>query len=175
MLCLGLIDYLVRFQDVGVRLICFALVWLVVAWGGFRYLLAAWRYRCSDLQAAQRIERRFPDLGDLLSNAIAFCTQTATDDMAGSLELRRTVIAQAEAATEPLDFAACLDRRQPVRALLVAAAAIATVLALSCGQRTGCGAGGQAVAGPVGHRSLAAPARARVRGRADAPGGRPGL
>ena len=72
---LGLIDYLVRFQDVGVRLICFALVWLVVAWGGFRYLCSAWRYRCSDLQAAQRIERRFPALGDLLSSAVAFCTQ----------------------------------------------------------------------------------------------------
>jgi hypothetical protein len=129
-LCLGLVDYLVRFQDVGVRLICFAVVWLVVAWGGFRYLFSAWRYRCSDLQAAQRIERRFPDLGDLLSNAIAFCAQAGTDEMAGSLELRRTVIAQAEVASEPLNFAACLDRRQPLRALLVAAAAIATMLVL---------------------------------------------
>ena len=82
---LGLLDYLVRIQDVGVRLICFALLLLVIAWGGLRYLLSAWRYRCSDLQAAQRIERRFPALGDLLSNAIAFCTQGATDDRAGSL------------------------------------------------------------------------------------------
>ena len=130
-LCLGLVDYLVRFQDVGVRLICFVLVCLIVAWGGVRYLLSAWRYRCSDLQAAQRIERRFPDLGDLLSNAIAFCTQGASDATAGSLELRRTVIAQAEAVTEPLDFAACLDRRQSVRALLVATVALAALLALS--------------------------------------------
>ena len=72
----------------------------------------------------------FPTWEICLSNAIAFCTQGATDETAGSLELRRTVIAQAEAATEPLDFAACLDRRQPMRALFVAAAAIATMLAL---------------------------------------------
>ena len=72
---LGLIDYLVRFQDVGIRCIGFALVWAVVAWSGFRFLLYAWRYRCSELQAAQRIEQRFPDLGGLLSSAVAFCAR----------------------------------------------------------------------------------------------------
>ncbi len=115
---LGLIDYLVRFQDLGVRLICFALLCLAAAWGGFRYLYSAWRYRCSDLQAAQRIEGQFPALGGLLSSAVAFCMQSASDETAGSFELRRTVVAQAESAAEPLDFAACLDRRQSLRAHL---------------------------------------------------------
>lgn len=127
---LGLIDYLVRFEDVGVRLICFALVWGVVAWGAYRYLLTAWRYRISELQAAQRIERCYPGLGDLLSSAVAFSSQLATDEKSGSLELRRTVIAQAEVATEPLDFATCLDRRQSLRALVLALLAVAIVLTL---------------------------------------------
>ncbi len=130
-LCLGLIDYLVRFQDLGIRLICCGLVWLVAVWSGFRFLGTAWRYRCSDLQAAQRIEGRFPGLGDLLSSAIAFGVQDAADARAGSLELRRAVIAQAEVAAQPLDFSACLDRRQSLRALCVAAALVAVVLAAS--------------------------------------------
>ncbi|MHB8970531.1 MAG: hypothetical protein ACYC3X_10385 [Pirellulaceae bacterium] len=127
---LGLIDYLVRFQDVGVRLICFAGVWCVVAWGGVRYLFSAWRYRCSDLHAAQRIERRFPALGDLLSSAVAFCTQAAGDETAGSCELRRTVITQAEVAVEPMDFSECLDRRPSIRAWCVAGTVIGTILVL---------------------------------------------
>ncbi|MHB8862676.1 MAG: coiled-coil domain-containing protein [Pirellulaceae bacterium] len=125
---LGLVDYLVRFQDTGVRFICFALVCLVAVWGSIRYLLSAWRYRCSDVQAAQRIERRFPALGDMLSSAVAFCAQSANDVTAGSFELRRTVISQAEAAAEPLDFTACLDRRQPLRAVAAAGAVIGVVL-----------------------------------------------
>jgi len=128
LLALGFMDYLVRFQDVGMRVICFALLWLVVAWGSYRYLRSAWLYRCSDLQAAQRIERRFPSLGDLLSSAVAFSAQGAADQSAGSLELRRTVIAQAEIATQPLDFTACLDRRQTLRALAVAAVALTGLL-----------------------------------------------
>lgn len=128
-LCLGVSDYLIRFQDRGVRLICFALVWLVAAWAVVRYLVSAWRYRCSDLQAARCIERWFPGLGDLLSNAVAFSAQSASDPKAGSLELRAAVIARAEAAVEPLDLTASLDRRPALRAACVAAVVL-TLLAL---------------------------------------------
>jgi hypothetical protein len=120
-LALGLADYFVRFQDDGVRWICFGGVVLVAVWSGVRFLYRAWRYRCSDVQAAQHIERRYPALGELLSSAVAFSAQQVEDAKAGSYELRRTVIAQAEMATESFDFRACLDQRQTAKALFAAA------------------------------------------------------
>ena len=130
-LALGMVDYFVRFQDDGVRWICFGGICLVTAWSGVRFLYRAWRYRCSDVQAAQHIERRFPVLGDLLSSAVAFSSQQVGDTKAGSYELRRTVIAQAEVATESFDFRTCLDQRQTVKALVAAALLILTVSVLS--------------------------------------------
>ena len=130
-LALGFVDYFVRFQDDGVRWICFGGVCLVTAWSGVRFLYRAWCYHCSDVQAAQRIERRYPVLGDLLSSAVAFSAQQVGDAKAGSFELRRTVIAQAEVATEPFDFRTCLDQRQTKKALAAAALLIITVCMLS--------------------------------------------
>ncbi|MCU0960740.1 MAG: DUF4175 domain-containing protein [Pirellulaceae bacterium] len=128
---LGYSDYWLRLEDPGVRLISSIVLGLVIAWSGHRFVWGAWRYRCTDLHAARRIERRFPALGDVVSSAVAFSTQAAEDDTAGSWELRRTVMDQAAAALAPVDCDACLSRRRTLRAVAMAVAMITTVLVLS--------------------------------------------
>ena len=84
MLLLGLVDYLIRFQDHGIRLMC-SLAVALVALGAFRrFWLFGWRRALGDLQIARRIECRFPSLTDRLASAVEFLKQPENDPHAGS-------------------------------------------------------------------------------------------
>src|SRR2546423_9963654 len=85
---LSFIDYLLRLHDPVARWLFFALfVALIVA--SFRVFVwpVLWLNRDS-IATARRIELRFPNLGERLSNAIAFLRQSEDDRTAGSPELR---------------------------------------------------------------------------------------
>ncbi|MFO7902016.1 MAG: DUF4175 family protein [Pirellulaceae bacterium] len=127
---LGWTDYMVRFEDAGVRVICSFVLCLVVLWGFHRFLLRAWRYRCSELRAARRIEQLYPELRDRLSSAVAFSREPLGDAEMGSLELRRAVVSEAETVAAPLDFNQCLDWRQPARAVIAAGISLGVVVVL---------------------------------------------
>ncbi len=129
-LTVGWVDYLVRFDDVGIRLICFAILCATIVVGFVRFLWGTWRFRCTDLQAAHRIERHFPALGDRLSSAVAFAAESLDDELSGSAELRRAVIADMEVVSEPLDFDHCINRHPSVNALLAAVAVVAAIVVL---------------------------------------------
>ena len=60
-LTLGALDYTLRFEDLGIRLICSMLLCLAAAWAVIRFLAVAWSFRCSDLYAAHRIGASIPD------------------------------------------------------------------------------------------------------------------
>ena len=72
MAALGLIDYLLRFQDRGLRIIASLLSWACSA-GPF-IVTSSWRCWCAlgDADLALRVERRFPDLDDRLLSAVEF-------------------------------------------------------------------------------------------------------
>src|SRR5688572_6155340 len=91
-LVLGLADYLIRFQDRGVRIIATLTLLGVVAWTIYRYLWPALSLRMSDVAIARRVERRFPELADRLSSAMDFLDQPEDEPIAGSAELRRAVV-----------------------------------------------------------------------------------
>ncbi len=131
LIAFGWLDYLLRFQDEGVRWIGFATALTLMVGSFLRYVYPAWRYRCSELQAARRIEQRFPGLGDRLSSAVEFATQREDDAQAGSLQLRRAVIADTEAVVQQLNLFECLDTRQVRRALLLGVAGCAVIAALA--------------------------------------------
>ena len=115
----GSIDYLFRFQDRGLRVIASLTAVGAFAWICRRYVLRALRMRTDDTNLAQRVERRFPSLGDRLVTAVDFLHQADDDPAAGSAVLRQAVVAQATAETERLDFSEVLDPRPTVRAVLV--------------------------------------------------------
>ncbi len=127
---LGALDYLIRFQDRGIRLICSALALAALAWAGYRYLFSAWIVRLRDVDLAARIQRRFPALGDRLVSAVDFLRQPEDDPIAGSAALRRLVIAQTAAETEQLDFRKVLDPWPVIRAAMatVAVCLLAAIL-----------------------------------------------
>ncbi|MFW6169051.1 MAG: DUF4175 family protein [Planctomycetota bacterium] len=129
-MAVGWTDYMVRFEDVGIRVICSLVLSVVVMWGFYRFLLIAWRYRCSELRAARRIEQLHPELADRLSSAVEFSREPAADAQAGSLELRRAVVSEAETVAATVDFNQCLDWRQPARAVIAAGISLAVVAGL---------------------------------------------
>ncbi|NLE39201.1 MAG: hypothetical protein GX621_14355 [Pirellulaceae bacterium] len=135
---LGLVDYVFRFKDPGIRLMLSGTALAVVAWTCYRCWRRVAMGRLGTVDLARQVGRRFPQLGDDLPSAIEFLGQAEDDPTAGSASLRRAVIAQTTAAAEKVDFDALLDRRPPRRAILAAAgaclvAAILLVLdTLSC-------------------------------------------
>ena len=122
LIVLGLGDYLIRFQDRGIRVMCWLALLGVLAWSCLRCLARPLAHRFGDVDLALRLQERFPVLGDRLVSAVEFLRQSEDDPMAGSAALRRVVIAQAAAETDRLDWSEALDRGRPIRAVLAAAA-----------------------------------------------------
>ena len=119
---LGGIDYLIRFDDSGIRVLAALTFWGVVAGAVYRYLYLPLHAELGDVRLALRLQRRFPVLGDSLASAVEFLRQSDEDRLAGSVAMRRAVVAQATADTEDLDFAQAVDRQPATRALMAAVA-----------------------------------------------------
>jgi hypothetical protein len=129
-LLVGLADYLLRSEDPGIRLISTGLVLAVAAWSFHRHLRPGWVYRPSDLQIAQWIEQRYPQLQNRLSSGLAFVNQSEQDPSAGSVDLRRAVVAQATGDLESLDIRSCVDVRPSWRTAVMAGVVSLLALAL---------------------------------------------
>lgn len=120
---LGLVDYLFRFQDRGLRIIFSLAAIGAFGWAFYRFLFRGMSARMGDVDLALRVQRRFPSLGDGLVSAVEFLHAKPDDPAAGSVSLRRAVIAQSTADAERIDFGAVLDPRPAARAVAVLAAA----------------------------------------------------
>lgn len=117
---LALADYLLRIDDRGVRWICSLALLAATVWAALRYLVPALRQPLRDVVVAGRIERHFSGVGDHLSSTIEFLHQREDDPLAGSAELRRAAVAQADAEIAPLDWRSAIDRRPARRAVAAA-------------------------------------------------------
>ena len=122
LLVLGFTDYLIRFEDRGLRVLSTLALLGITAWAIYRYLRPVLSLRLSDVAIARRVERRFPELADRLSSAIDFLDQPEDEPRAGSAELRRAVVAQTTAEVDNLRWSTALDARPAIRACAVAIA-----------------------------------------------------
>jgi hypothetical protein len=120
LIVLGGIDYLIRFDDPGLRLINSLLAAGLTVWAGYRYLWRGLSVPVGDLRLAQAVQRQIPQLGDRLATAIEFLRQPADDPTAGSPALRQAVIDAATEQTATADFAVALDARPARQAALLA-------------------------------------------------------
>lgn len=148
---LGLADYLIRFQDPGIRVMASLTVVGVFAWTCYRYLAQAWMARLQDVELARRLERRFPALGDRLASAVEFLRQPEDDPTAGSLALRRAVITRTTAETQDLDFRAVVNKRPVVRAAMMAAMVVLVAMILVAADPLVCGIALARLANPLGN------------------------
>ena len=130
LILLGIVDYFVRFEDRGLRFFATSLVFAALGWTAYRWLYRGLSTQLSDVDLAQRIQNRFPALGDSLASAVEFLHQPEDDPKAGSVALRQAVIAKTAAETERLDFLGVLQTRSIGRALFVSAAVVLAALGL---------------------------------------------
>ena len=128
-LLLGAVDYLIRFADHGLRLMCSLAVVAVASWAVYRFWLQSAARRLGDIQLARRVEHYFPALADRLASTIQFLKQPELDPQAGSAALRRAVILETTTDAEDLDFAQVIERR-PARRGVAAAVIVGALAAL---------------------------------------------
>jgi hypothetical protein len=126
----GGIDAAFRLRAWPLRLLLTAAVIAVIVWAVRRWLVPWWHSSYSDVQIARRLERVFPQFGERLSSALAFLQQDSADPREGSLELRRAVIAEAEAIAADVPLESCVDTRQRNRAMAAVVALAAMTLLL---------------------------------------------
>ena len=97
LLVLGAIDFLIRFQDRGLRVMATAGALAAVGWAAWRYLRPAWHWRCSPVRVALRIEQRLPQLRGLLANSIEYLGHSAQQrDLGGWNLVWRTICTSVE-------------------------------------------------------------------------------
>lgn len=100
----GLFDYLVHLHDLGARVLALSAVMAALVATVWYFLRPAMSAPLGDLQIAARIERRHPQLADQLISSIEFLSQSEGDIEAGSLALRRSVVAETTAELEQIDL-----------------------------------------------------------------------
>jgi uncharacterized protein DUF4175 len=100
----GLVDYLLRFRDPGIRLFCTLTIVGLAVWAVRRYLVQILSIPWHDADLARRLGHIFPALGDALPSAIEFLHQREDDPTAGSFGLRRAVVVQTTAEVEKINL-----------------------------------------------------------------------
>ena len=132
-LLLGSIDYFVRLDDPGLRIMATTALTAAGLWAVYHWWYSRARNRFATLSVARRVETRFPQLQDSLASALEFLQQSEDDRTAGSAQLRRHVVTEAQTAVEGLPLDAVIDRRPLRRAttwLAIALAAVALCLVI---------------------------------------------
>lgn len=114
-LVLGWIDFLVRFEDPGLRILCTLAVVALAGWSAYQFLWRPLSVPLSDLLLALRIERRYPRLSGELTSSLEFLNEREDDITAGSLSLRRAQIATTTSLAERVDVREVIDRQLPLK------------------------------------------------------------
>jgi hypothetical protein len=128
MMAAGWLDWWLRIDDVGVRVLLALAVWGVAGMTCWRFLWGPLRTSLSDVFLAEQIERRYPGLGGCLSSAMAFRQAQCAAEI-GSPELQRRIIAQAERELQHVDATQIVTAR-PVRSLVLTGMISCTLAAL---------------------------------------------
>jgi hypothetical protein len=129
---LGFVDYVVRISDPGLRVMSTLALTAAATWAVYRWWYRPMWHQLRPLAVARQVEAHFPQLHDSLASAVEFLVQSEEDLTAGSAQLRRLVVAEAQSAIERLPLDEVVDRRPLRRAarwLAVPAAAILFCLA----------------------------------------------
>jgi hypothetical protein len=124
---LGVIDYFVRFNDPGLRIMATGALVAAVAWATYRWWYLPQQQRLAPLAVARRVEARFPQLHDSLASAVEFLQQSEHDETAGSAQLRRLVIAEASNNVEGLPLDDVVERGPLRKATIWLATTVAVI------------------------------------------------
>lgn len=129
-LAIGGVDFLLRSDELPLRMLASIAMTAAVVWGYLRFLNPALKQRLTDLQLASRVEQRFPQLRGLVTSTVAFLGERADDPLAGSFAMRRAVVSQAMADLEDVELSDCLDAKSSRRACFAAAGVLLVLTVL---------------------------------------------
>lgn len=128
---LGAIDYLVRVSDPGVRLMMSGAFIVAVIAGAWRWVVRPLFGFPTDVELARRVIEHDPRLGEELPTAVEFLKQSESDQLAGSVALRRAVVIEATTRTEGIAWDRFVDAGPLRRAVVLALVPLIAVLALT--------------------------------------------
>lgn len=131
MFVVGGVDWLIRFDDTGVRLILSLSIVAAAGWVGYRLLIAPLLVRLSNLDLALRIESRHPELKDSLASTVQFL-ERGIDPAIGSPELQQGVVKETLDHLDSIDFRNVVETRN-VRRIVIAAGVIGLLTAITVG------------------------------------------
>ena len=130
----GGVDWLIRIEDRGVRVLLSLGVLTAIGWTVWRFLWRPLSQRFSNVELARRIERRHPEFADSLSSTVQFL-ESNQDPRAGSPELQRAVIRRTLASLHAVSIAGIVETRTVQRlAIGAVAACLITVAVISANQ-----------------------------------------
>lgn len=120
----GGLDWLLKLDDPGIRLLLGLSILSLTGWVGWRYLWRPLRVRLSNVELATRIERCHPALADSLSSTVQFleCEQ---DQRIGSPTLQREVIRRTLSRLKDVSVEGVLETKPVQRSALSAILACA--------------------------------------------------
>jgi hypothetical protein len=121
---LAIADYLLHFQDYGIRWLQFTTLLLVTAGAWLRFLRPALQCRFDPVTTARRLESRFPQLGQRLSSAVAFLAESG-----GELTspLQQALVKQVESELVEMNIEACLLSHRTRQAVICFGVLVAVV------------------------------------------------
>ncbi len=155
-LMLGLVDYLIRFNDPGLRLMATAAFVAAIIWAAYRWWYIPQQQSLHSLAVARRVEGRYPQLSDSLSSALEFLRQSEHDETAGSAQLRRLVIARAQNELETLDLDEVVERKPLRKAAMALGVALLAVLICLMIDHSSVGTAFVRLTAPLGSIAMAA-------------------
>lgn len=126
---LGALDYFVRYEDRGLRVLSSLALAIVAIWSFHRWVWPVLKARLSDVGLALELERRLPILRDRLASAMRFLGEPEDDILAGSATLRRSVIAEATAEIERINLDDAVEPYVSWRSMVLAIAASTLLIA----------------------------------------------
>ena len=147
---LALGDYFWRYEETGVRVLSSLAAVAAVGWAAYRYLLPLVQAKLGDVFLARQIERKFPELRERLSGAVAFLRSADDDPEAGSPALRRAVIHETTQDVLPLPLKQVIQLRPIFLPLAFAAVVVAAVAGLYVADRASASIALQRLAMPWG-------------------------
>ncbi|MDA7979694.1 MAG: hypothetical protein MPJ50_13080 [Pirellulales bacterium] len=125
----GGLDFLLRFEDQGLRILFSGALLAGISWLCWRLAIRRFKTRVSPQTIAEKLERQHPELKGQLRSALEFLEQPADDARAGSAVLRRAVIARTDNAAGEMEFAEVVSQRPLAYALTLAVVVIASGVA----------------------------------------------
>ena len=132
LLVTGFLDWLIHFDDSGIRLVVGLAVLSGSGWMLWRHLLSPLQQPLSGSFLATRVERRFPGLKNRVLSAVEFL-EHRLDPKLGSAELQKAVVQQALGDLQKIDSSDIIETKA-VRNVTIAGVAVfilvATVFAL---------------------------------------------